>query len=184
MSPWLVQMQSPLLTDGLDRFLQRSEIEASPAWEFIRGEAQQKPMSTLFHSRLQRNLVNAINKQTGDYEAIQELRCIVPPFSPVPDIAVVKGDRLGEDGPLVGAPDWLIEILSPDQNILSLQTKILHCLTQETKLAWLIDIYRQQIWVWNRESLPLIYQGSDNPPTLDNLLTLTVDEVIALTRQR
>ncbi|MEB3250205.1 MAG: Uma2 family endonuclease [Merismopediaceae bacterium] len=177
-------MQSPLLTDGLDRFLQRSEIEASPAWEFIRGEAQQKPMPTLFHSRLQRNLVNAINGHTKDYEAIQELRCIVPPFSPVPDIAVVKGDRLGEDGPLVGAPDWLIEILSPDQNILSLQTKILHCLTQETKLAWLIDIYRQQIWVWNRESLPLIYQGSDNPPTLDNLLTLTVDEVIALTRQR
>ncbi|MFM7191859.1 MAG: Uma2 family endonuclease, partial [Microcystaceae cyanobacterium] len=100
-------MQSPLLTDGLDRFLQRSEIEASPAWEFIRGEAQQKPMPTLFHSRLQRNLVNTINGQTQAYEAIQELRCIVPPLSPVPDITVVKSDRLTEvDGPLQGAPDW------------------------------------------------------------------------------
>ncbi|AIE73720.1 hypothetical protein D082_11920 [Synechocystis sp. PCC 6714] len=178
-------MQLPLLTDNLDLFLQRTEIEASPAWEFIRGQAQQKPMPTLFHSRLQRNLVNAINVQTRDYEAIQELRCIVPPFSPVPDIAVVKSDLLAdEDGPLKRAPDWLIEILSPDQNILSLQTKILHCLTNGTKLAWLIDIYRQQIWVWNQESLPLIYQGLENPPTLDNLLTLTVDDVMAMTRQR
>jgi Uma2 family endonuclease len=178
-------MQSPLFTDGLDTFLQRSEIEGSPAWEFIQGEALQKPMPTLFHSRLQRNLVNLINQQTRDYEAIQELRCIVPPLSPVPDIAVVSSERLTEeDGPFLGAPDWLIEILSPDQNILNLQTKILHCLTQGTQIAWLIDIYRQQIWVWNQESLPLIYQGSDNPPTLDDLLTLTVDGVMALIRQR
>ncbi len=59
-------------------------------------------MPTLFHSRLQRNLVNKINQQTNDYEAIQELRCIVPPFSPVPDIAVVKNTRLPiEDGPIL-----------------------------------------------------------------------------------
>jgi len=178
-------MPSLLLINGLENFLQKPEIEASPAWEFIQGEAQQKPMPTLFHSRLQRNLVNAINGQTKDYEAIQELRCIVPPLSPVPNIAVVKGNRLrDEDGPFLGAPDWLIEILSPDQNILNLQTKILHCLTQGTKLAWLIDTHRQQIWVWRRETLPLVYQGSDKVPTLDNLLILTVDDVIAMTRQR
>jgi Uma2 family endonuclease len=178
-------MQSLLLVNGLEDFLQKPEIEASPAWEFIQGEAQQKTMPTLFHSRLQRNLVNAINGQTRDYEAIQELRCIVPPFSPVPDIAVVKSERLtDEDGPFLGAPDWLIEILSPDQNILNLQAKILHCLTHGTKLAWLIDISRQQIWVWHRETLPLVYQGSDNAPTLDNLLILTVNDVIAMTRQR
>lgn len=178
-------MQSSVLTDDLDRFLQQSDIESSPAWEFIQGTSQQKPMPTLFHSRLQRNLVNAINRQTRDYEAIQELRCVVPPLSPVPDIAVVKADRLSrEDGPFLGAPDWLIEILSPDQNILTLQTKILHCLTHGTQLAWLIDIHRQQVWVWDQNALPLIYQGLDPLPTLNNPLTLTVDEAIAMTRQR
>ncbi len=177
-------MRLSTLTDGLDTFLQQPEIESSPAWEFIQGEAQQKPMPTLFHSRLQRNLVNAINRQTRDYEAIQELRCIVPPLSPVPDIAVIKGDRLSdEDGPFSGAPDWLIEILSPDQNTLNLQTKILHCLTQGTQLAWLIDTYREQIWVWDREALPLVYPESDILPILDNILTITVDDVIAMTRQ-
>jgi Uma2 family endonuclease len=177
-------MQSPTLTPSLTDFLQQSEIESSPAWEFIHGQAQQKPMPTLFHSRLQRNLVNTINRQTTDYEAIQELRCIVPPFSPVPDIVVVKGDRLSdEDGPLPGAPDWLIEILSPDQNTLNLQTKILHCLTNGTQIAWLIDIQRQQIWVWQGKALPLVYQGSERLPALDDLLTVTVNEVIAMTRQ-
>ena len=139
-------MQSPIITSPLDAFLQQPHIEESPAWEFIQGQTLQKPMPTLFHSRLQRNLVNAINKQTQTYEAIQELRCIVPPFSPVPDIAVVKSTRLSEeDGPLQGSPDWLIEIRSPDQNTLDLQKKILHCLSNETQLAWLIDIQRRQI---------------------------------------
>ena len=90
-------MQSPITVSSLERFLAQPDIEESPAWEFINGRysagvawpSQQKPMLTLFHSRLQRNLVNTINQQYQAYEVIQELRCIVPPFSPVPDIAVI-----------------------------------------------------------------------------------------------
>jgi Uma2 family endonuclease len=178
-------MQSPAIISPLTAFLQQPNIEASPAWEFIHGQAQQKPMPTLFHSRLQRNLVNAINHQTTDYEAIQEFRCIVPPLSPVPDIAVVKSDRLPEvDGPLPGAPDWLIEIRSPDQSTLDLQNKILHCLSNGTQLAWLIDIQRQQIWVWEHHELPLVYTGTDPLPTLGNISGFTVEMVIAMTQQR
>lgn len=181
-------MQSPTITDPLDTlgaFLQQANIETSPAWEFIQGQAKQKPMPTLFHSRLQRNLVNKINSQSKAYEAIQELRCIVPPLSPVPDIAVVKNDRLTvEDGPLQGPPDWLIEIRSPDQSTLDLQTKILHCLSNGTQLAWLIDIQRQQIWVWENQELPLVYAETDQPPTLDNISDLTVEAIISMTQQR
>ena len=178
-------MQSFTLINPLDDFLQQPNIEASPAWEFIQGKAQQKPIPTLFHSRLQRNLVNAINSQTTAYEAIQELRCIVPPMSPVPDIAVIKSERLSnEDGPLQGPPDWLIEIRSPDQSTLDIQNKILHCLSNGTQLAWLIDIGRKQIWVWENKELPLVYAGTDILPTLGNISELTVATVIALTQQR
>ncbi len=178
-------MQPSTVTDRLAEFLKQPNIEASPAWEFINGRAQQKIMPTLFHSRLQRNLVNAINAQTKVYEAIQELRCIVPPFSPVPDIAVVAIERFSdEDGPLQGPPDWLIEIRSPDQSTLDLQNKILHCLGNGTQLAWLIDIQRQQIWVWQAQELPMIYAGNDTLPTLNNIAGLTVDAVIAMTQQR
>ncbi|MGQ9870510.1 Uma2 family endonuclease [Leptodesmis sp.] len=178
-------MQSPATTNPLETFLSQPNIEISPAWEFINGRAQQKPMPTLFHSRLQRNLVNAINAFTTDYEAIQELRCIVPPLSPVPDIAVVARNRLPEvDGPLQGAPDWMIEIRSPDQSTLDLQSKILHCLSNGTQLAWLIDLQRQQIWVWQGADLPIIFAGADILPTLDNIGALTVDTVMAMTQQR
>ncbi|RMG11822.1 MAG: Uma2 family endonuclease, partial [Cyanobacteria bacterium J055] len=153
-------------------------------WEFMDGQAVQKPMPTLFHSRLQRNLVNRINDRTEQFEAIQELRCIIPPYSPVPDIVVVAIDRLSdEDRPLNGAPDWLIEIRSPDQSTLDLQNKILHCLRHGTQLAWLIDLTRQQIWVWQGDDLPIIYAGAEVLPDLDLHLELTVDGVMAMTRR-
>jgi len=166
----------------LVEFLSQPNIEASPAWELINGCAIQKPMPTLFHSRLQRNLVNYINVHTERFEAVQEWRCIVPPYSPVPDISVVVRSRLPqEDGPLNGAPDWLIEIRSPDQSTIDLQNKILHCLSNGTQLAWLIDIARQQVWVWQGDDLPSIYSGADILPSLGDLPELTVSAVMVMT---
>jgi Uma2 family endonuclease len=126
----------PVTTTALAEFLSQANIEANPAWELINGRVIQKPMPTLFHSRLQRNLVNYINGHTDQFEAVQELRCLVPPESPVPDISIVALERLpSEDEPLDGAPDWLIEIRSPDQSTLDLQSKILHCLSNGTQQA-------------------------------------------------
>ena len=176
----MVQSIAPLT---LEKFLAQPNIESSPAWELIAGYAIQKAMPTLFHSRLQRNLVNYINAHTDRYEAIQKLRCLVPPYSPVPDIAIIKCDRLpDQDGPFSGAPDWLIEILSPDQGTLDLQNKILHCLIHGTQLAWLIDLSRQQIWVWQGNDLPLICAGVDILPSLGVLPELTVEIVMAMTQ--
>ncbi len=167
----------------LTEFLAQPNIEASPAWELINGEALQKPMPTLFHSRLQRQIVNYINNNTEQFEAIQELRCIVPPLSPVSDICVISSDRISdEDGAFEGAPDWLIEIRSPNQSTIDLQNKILHCLSNGTQLAWLIDITRQQVWVWVGDELPVVLSGDDILPTLGEL-PLTVNMAIAMTKR-
>lgn len=172
-------------TTPLAEFLSQPNIEASPAWELINGRAIQKPMPTLFHSRLQRNLVNYINGHTDRFEAVQELRCLVPPYSPVPDISVIAIARLSDqDGPLEGAPDWLIEIRSPDQSTLDLQSKILHCLSNGTQLAWLIDLARQQVWVWQGDDLPIVCSGTDTLPSLGDLPELTVNAVMAMTRRQ
>ena len=174
----------PLITNiSLAEFLTQPNLEASPAWELINGRSLQKAMPTLFHSRLQLRLVNYINEHGKDLEAIQELRCILPDYSPVPDITVVKSDRFAdEDGPLQGAPDWLIEIRSPDQSTIDLQNKILYCIQHGTKLAWLIDLIRKQIWVWEGDELPLIYQGLDRLPTLETIPTLSVEAVMEMTK--
>jgi Uma2 family endonuclease len=178
-------MIQSIATLSLEDFLAQPNIESSPAWELILGRPVQKTMPTLFHSRLQRNLVNYINDRTDRFEAVQELRCLVPPYSPVPDIAIVACDRLpDEDGPFNGSPDWLIEIRSPDQSTLDLQKKILHCLSNGTQLAWLIDLSRQQVWVWEGDDLPLICSGVDILPTLSIVPELTVDTVMAMTRRQ
>lgn len=178
-------MNQVLEKTALDEFLARSNIESSPAWEWIDGRNIQKAMPTLFHSRLQRNLVNYLNQQTEEFEAIQELRCVIPPYSPVPDIVVVSCDRLTEgDRPLQGAPEWLIEIRSPDQSTLDLQHKILHCLRHGTQLAWLIDLSRHQIWVWQGDDLPCVYSGADRVPVYGIELRITVEEVMAMTTQK
>jgi Uma2 family endonuclease len=125
-----------------------------------------------------------------DLRQCRSFRCLVSPYSPVPDIAVVALERLPkEDGPLEGAPDWLIEIrtlgaqLSPDQSMLELQNKILHCLANGTQLAWLIASRNQQIWVWQGDELPVICSGSDVLPMIGGLPELSVDAVIAMTNR-
>lgn len=167
----------------LEQFLVQPGIEESPAWELLEGEVVQKSMPSLFHSRLQRNLVNWLNRSAEGWEAVQELRCVLPGGSPVPDIVVVKTDRLGTvDGPLTGAPDWLIEIRSPDQGLLLLQRKILACLEAGTLLAWLIDLTQGEVWVWQGQSLPRVYSGLDPLPVLPNFEELTVDRLVAMTQ--
>ena len=88
-----------------------------------------------------------------------------------------------EDGAFEGAPDWLIEIRSPGQSTIDLQNKILHCLSNGTQLAWLIDINRQQIWVWVGDELPLVLSAEDILPTLGDLSKLTVNMAIAMTKR-
>ncbi|WP_228061325.1 Uma2 family endonuclease [[Phormidium] sp. LEGE 05292] len=64
---------------------------------------------------------------------------------------------------------------------LDLQNKILHCLKNGTQLAWLIDITRQQIWVWQADDLPNIFSGADILPSLGEIPPLTVNAIMGMT---
>ncbi|MEL6223310.1 MAG: hypothetical protein AAFR31_11790, partial [Cyanobacteria bacterium J06627_8] len=52
------------------------------------------------------------------------------------------------------------------------------------QLAWLIDIQRQQVWVWEQQELPMIYSGTNALLTLGNVTDLTVEVLIAMTQRR
>lgn len=106
----------------LEEFLQQPETK--PAWEYIDGELIQKPMPQGRYSRLQGKLCDAINRVAEAPQvayALPELRCSFGTRSIVPDIAVFRWERI----PLTATgevpdqfdcpPDWMIEILSPDQ---------------------------------------------------------------------
>jgi Uma2 family endonuclease len=139
-------VQIPAKPITLEEFLRSPETK--PASEYIGGEVIQKPMPTARHSRLQGKLTDAINGVAEAEHiayAFPELRCTFGDRSIVPDIAIFRWENimLDEQGEpfdnVLAAPDWVIEILSPDQSPNRVTGHILHCLKHGCRLGWLID---------------------------------------------
>ena len=168
----------------LTEFLELPYIEESPAWELIDGQASQKIMPTSHHSILQKQLVSRIDGANSDYEAFLELRYVLSQNSVVPDIAVVDRNRLpATNSPIMGAPNWAIEILSPGQSTTKLIGKIQDCLNEGTELGWLLDSEEQVAMVLRPGNRLTLLRGNSVLPVLANLnLSLTVEEIFSWVR--
>jgi Uma2 family endonuclease len=182
-------MKSPIKTASaftLEEFLALPETK--PASEYIDGTIYQKPMPQGKHSTLQIELASAIN-QAGKAQklayAFTELRCTFAGESIVPDIAVFEWQRipLDENGRIANkfkiAPDWILEILSPEQSANKVIRKIIFCLNNGTKLGYLIDTDDESITVFEPNRLPEVKEKQDILPVLDVLQNwqLTVEDV-------
>jgi len=178
---------TPPLT--LDRFLQLPETK--PAQEYSNGKISQKPMPQGKHSALQTELViflNAALKPPKIARAFLELRFTFGGHSIVPDVTIVQWDKIPRDpqGQIANrfelAPDWTIEILSPDQSSTKVTKNILHSLNHGTSLGWLIDPAEETILVYQPHNSP---QAFDRPsqqlptPNFAPNLTLTVEQLWA-----
>ena len=160
----------------LEEFLKLPETK--PASEYIDGKIYQKPMPQGKHSRLQSRLTTAIN-QAGETQklalALTELRCTFAGRSIVPDIAVFEWQNIPLDanGQIANrftiAPDWIIEILSPDQPANQVIRKIIFALNNGTKLGYFIDPDDESITVFQPNQLPEVKEKQDNLPVLDVL---------------
>ena len=139
-------VQTPVKSVTLAAFLQLPETD--PACEFIDGKITQKPMPKGKHSRLQTklsNLLSEVLESEGTGLAFSELRCTCGGASVVPDVVVLRRDRIPKDpdGDIADAvevaPDATIEILSPQQSTTKAIKNIKHCLNHGTEVGWLID---------------------------------------------
>jgi Uma2 family endonuclease len=179
----------PIIT--LDRFL--GQPETKPASEYIGGSISQKPMPQGQHSRLQLKFCNAINAVTEDKQialAFPELRCTFGDRSIVPDVAVFQWERLpmNAEGEIENvfsvAPDWVIEILSPDQSPIRVISNILHCLKHGTEMGWLLFPKERSLLIFQRDRQPIEINENANgnekllvPDFLDSELNLTINQV-------
>ena len=148
-------VRSPPKALTLEEFLKLPETE--PASEYIDGQIIQKPMPQGEHSAIQTELpaaINAVLKPRKVARAFSELRCTLGGRSIVPDIAVFTWTRIprkengGVNNIFAIAPDWTIEILSPDQSQTKVTKNILHCLKHNTQMGWLIDPEEQSIFIY------------------------------------
>jgi len=184
----MVTIPSPTQELTLKEFLKLPETK--PASEYIDGEIYQKPMPQGEHSILQTRLSRAINEEGETAKtvlALTELRCTFAENSIVPDIAVFEWSRIPktDKGRIANRfeipPDWIIEILSPQQSTNKVMKKILFCLNQGTKLGWLIDPKDESVMIIKPNSLPEIKSSGEVLPVLDVLenCQLTVDSMFA-----
>jgi Uma2 family endonuclease len=149
--------------------------ETKPANEFIDGQIIQKPMPQGKHSLIQSELtanINAAFKPQRLVRAFSELRCSFGGRATVPDVTVFTnaspGERLrqriprDENGDIANvfaiAPDWTIEILSPDQSQTKVTKNILHCLQHGTQMGWLIDPAERSIFVYTADRATQVFE--------------------------
>ncbi|MBW4578445.1 MAG: Uma2 family endonuclease [Tildeniella nuda ZEHNDER 1965/U140] len=169
----------------LEEFLKLPETK--PASEYINGAIIQKPMPKTRHSRLQARLISTINEEVEEKQiayAFPELRCTFGGRSIIPDLAILTWSKIGLDtgGELLEdvfiAPDWTIEILSPEQGSNRVTGNILHCLQHGCSLGWLIDPGDRSILAFLPKQEPVLYEGNDRLPVLKAVnLELTVGQI-------
>jgi Uma2 family endonuclease len=173
---------------NLEEFL--TQPATKPASEYINGKITQKPMPQGQHSVLQSRLVMTINQfvlPTKLGYALPELRCTFAGVSIVPDISVFEWSRIpkNEKGQIANRftihPDWIIEILSPEQSTNQVIRKIIFCLKQGTQLGWLIDPQDTSVMTFQPDQLPDIQIGDHILPVLDAFqpLELSVTEIFS-----
>ena len=183
----MVQARSKMLT--LEEFQKLPETQ--PASEYINGQIIQKPMPQGKHSRIQGEFVSAINVVVKPQKiacAFPELRCTFGGRSTIPDIAVFVWNRIpcDEDGEIANAfslaPDWTIEILSPDQSQTKVTKNILHCLKHGTQIGWLIDPDEKTVFVYRPKQEIEVFDEPDvllRVPSFVSELNLTVKDLFA-----
>ena len=183
----MVQTPSKALT--LAEFLALPETK--PASECIDGQIIQKPTPQGKHSAIRGEFVPAINRVVKPQRiarAFPELRCTFGDRSIVPDIAVLVWERIPRDqngevaNTFLLAPDWTIEILSPDQSQTKVTKNILHCLKYGTQMGWLIDPDEQTVFVYRSKQETAVFDALDQVlpmPTFASELQLTVRELFS-----
>lgn len=154
-------VQASLKSISLEEFLLLPETK--PASEYIDGEIIQKFMPKVKHSTLQGELVPVINAKLKPQKlawAFPELRCTFAGRSIVPDIAVFTWNRISFDeagnisDDFVSVPDWIIEILSPEQSATTLTKKVLRCLANGCQMGWLIDPDDFSVFIYQPKQEP------------------------------
>jgi Uma2 family endonuclease len=147
---------TPIKNLTLENFLALPETKR--ASEYIDGKIVQKPMPQGKHSLLRMKLLTFINSILMEAKigiAFPELRCTFGRRSIVPDVVILKNENIpkDDDGEVANvvttAPDWVIEILSPDQSTTKVIKNILHCLDHGTEVGWLIDPAEKMILVYH-----------------------------------
>lgn len=128
--------------------------------ELIDGQIYYMSPPNTKHQRISTRLVSAIDRYIGGHKGKCEV--FAAPFAVYldektntyvePDVSVIcDPDKLDDRG-CKGAPDWIIEIVSPGSRRMDYYTKLFKYRTAGVREYWIVDPMKNQIMVYDFEN--------------------------------
>lgn len=139
--------------------------------ELVRGSVVREPAPGLRHSRVALaflDILREFGERAGLGLVFFDTGFVVNPTEPtvrVPDVAFVSSERLPQ-GALTdelgeGAPDVVVEVVSPSNSASALQRKALDYLDGGARLVWAADPEAGTVTVYQSRSKIQILEGAD-----------------------
>jgi Uma2 family endonuclease len=174
-------------TTGLMTVEQYRELpETGPFYyELRRGELVQVSRPMLKHIRVQRRLRRFFDAALGQFGIVENelpFRALPEYELRVADVAYVTRERWdkADDDDLFGAPDLVIEVLSPSNTAREIKEKADLCLANGCRQFWAVDSRLRQIAVSTPDGLTRIFgAGESIPLVFAENQALKVDAVFA-----
>lgn len=143
-----------------------------PETEWVRGRPLQKVSPTRSHALLQRALASALHAWGGERgEVGTEWRFrVAPPGEParplVPDVVYIDAARLrglrGDELEVPRlSPDVVVEVLSPDDRRIDVDSKIATYLSAGSRLVVIVDPQTETVELHDRDGVRVLRRGHD-----------------------
>jgi Uma2 family endonuclease len=145
---------------SLEQFLSNPDIHYYDFHELHNGEVVVVSPPTVEHVDLQKCLEDLFGAVLGaDYVAHREFYITLPTESRRVDVAAVKRDRWTEmkNKVFFGAPELVVEVLSPSNTHLDVDHLRVTCLREGTRQFWVVNMELETVTVYKPDFEVAIY---------------------------
>ncbi|HXR08846.1 MAG TPA: Uma2 family endonuclease [Candidatus Acidoferrum sp.] len=154
---WTDQELETLPKDGHKYELLDGDLIMSPVHE--NHGAVCVEISMLIGAFVQRRKLGKVYDSSTGYRLTKDL-LLSPDVSFVSN-ARLKKIRVAPDRFLAGAPDLAVEVLSPSDRMTQVNRKLEHYFEHGAKLAWLVNLPKQQVHIYTADSIEALTDLDD-----------------------
>jgi Uma2 family endonuclease len=154
---WTDEELETLPKDGHKYELLDGDLIISPVHE-DHGRICMRLGAILLHFAESRKLGEVYDSSTGF--RLTENLLLSPDVSFVSN-ARLKTIRISPDKFLAGAPDLAVEVLSPSDRMTQIHRKLEHYFEHGTRLAWLVNLRKQQVHIETADSIEALTDLDD-----------------------
>ncbi|HMD47482.1 MAG TPA: Uma2 family endonuclease [Bryobacteraceae bacterium] len=169
---------------SFEEFEQIPETPRGFPYELRHGELVQVPPPSRQHYLAQRRLRRYLEKSASSAGEVD----IEMPFRPLPDfeywyadvafVSRTRWDQSPVEKHLEGAPDLVVEVLSPSNTAAEILDRRNICLENGSREFWLVDIEHRQLEVSTPDGRSITYKaGQSIPLFFAPGVTLSVDSI-------